>query len=35
MTFSNETILACQITAAIFMGWDYFMPKEGANKFLI
>lgn len=28
MTFSNETILACQITAAIFMGWDYFMPKS-------
>lgn len=28
MTFSNETILACQITAAIFMGLDYFMPKS-------
>ncbi|WP_032939934.1 hypothetical protein [Citrobacter youngae] len=28
MTFSDETIMACQITAAIFMGWDYFMPKS-------
>lgn len=28
MVFSDETILTCQITAAIFMGWDYFMSRS-------
>ncbi len=40
MTFTEMQILYCQVFAAAFMGWDYFMPKrcrqwldERANRY--